>query len=213
MSRKESACEYRHGFTLFPDLPTELRLKIWQHALQVSYKPAIILGKVRDRNKNDGSVTYEIRCRTPAPSLLRTSRESRAEALAHYSLYFGNTTYLNPKFDEVYLNTRNSRELSIFIDTFSQEDIKSLQLLALKLDDWLKCLKFTDHIRAFNLKKLTLLVDDREEDEVFLRPETSRVVRQELKEGLDKETEWKVPKVTIFVIPGLSNSWKKRVRT
>ncbi|KAK0124816.1 hypothetical protein ONS96_008697 [Cadophora gregata f. sp. sojae] len=84
-------------FTIFSNLPSELRVKIWQQAcfprtLTLTYNSTI------------SSFTST----TPPPTLLSVSRESRHEALRIYTLSFGTTsqppqTYFNPLFDTLYL--------------------------------------------------------------------------------------------------------------
>jgi hypothetical protein len=84
-------------FHHFPDLPVELRLKIWQAACTSRILP----------------VTYSIdldkfSCTTKPPHLLSVSHEARNETLRHYPLYFGTKThptariYFNPNLDILY---------------------------------------------------------------------------------------------------------------
>jgi len=84
-------------FTIFPNLPSELRVKIWHHAcfprtMTLTYSSA-----------NDA-----FHCTSPPPVLLSTTHESREEALRIYTMSFGTKTqpartYFNPYKDTVYL--------------------------------------------------------------------------------------------------------------
>jgi hypothetical protein len=85
------------NFTHFPLLPIEIRNMIWMWA---SYEPrnvTVASQRSCDINWTLGSYwetdKYEVddlSSFTPPPVLLRTTKESRAEALEHYSLEFAN---------------------------------------------------------------------------------------------------------------------------
>lgn len=84
-------------FTVFPNLPSELRIKIWQ---QACYPRTVTLTYT--------SSTSSFTSSTPAPTLLSVSHESRHEALRIYTLSFGTfsqpgRTYFNPHLDTLYL--------------------------------------------------------------------------------------------------------------
>jgi hypothetical protein len=83
-------------FTLFPQLPKELRLKIWEFAQE----PRI----VEVCQTQDSAAFYSP---TALPMLLHISRESRHIALQNYALSFPNgdqpaTIYYNPSIDILY---------------------------------------------------------------------------------------------------------------
>jgi hypothetical protein len=83
-------------FTLFPELPKELRLKIWEFAQE----PRI----VEVCQTQDSAAFYSP---TAPPTLLHISRESRHIALQNYALSFPNgdhlaTIYYNPSIDILY---------------------------------------------------------------------------------------------------------------
>ncbi|PVH83460.1 hypothetical protein DL98DRAFT_412676 [Cadophora sp. DSE1049] len=84
-------------FTVFPNLPSELRIKIWQ---QACYPRTVTLTYT--------SSTSSFTSSTPPPTLLSVTHESRDEALRIYTLSFGTTsqsprTYFNPLLDTLYL--------------------------------------------------------------------------------------------------------------
>lgn len=85
------------SFVLFHNLPSELRLAIWQH----SYQPRLV--DVRYLAEQDRCVTG-----TPPPAVLHVCRESRAEASRLYLRLFGTgsheaTVYFHPRLDVLYL--------------------------------------------------------------------------------------------------------------
>jgi hypothetical protein len=83
-------------FTCFPQLPSELRLKIWAYACHHPRNIDIFLadlGKLRVENENGisdfASYRYYSKYSYTHPVILRVSKESREEALRHYHLSFG----------------------------------------------------------------------------------------------------------------------------
>ncbi|KAH7360725.1 hypothetical protein BKA65DRAFT_577663 [Rhexocercosporidium sp. MPI-PUGE-AT-0058] len=103
-------------FHPFPNLPTELRLKIWQHSLPGPR----VLHLLHNRRINHLVTT------TPTPSLLRTSQESRAEGFKVLKLFFDPGwdaataavrsfpyVYINPEVDTFYFPTLNNRPLPL----------------------------------------------------------------------------------------------------
>jgi hypothetical protein len=73
-------------FTLFPNLPLELRLKIWRHALP---EPRIVKTPRDRENKVIGNMsgepsTGQVSVRKPPIHLLQVCRESRQETLMIY---------------------------------------------------------------------------------------------------------------------------------
>jgi hypothetical protein len=94
-------------FTLFPNLPLELRRKVWRFATSTERIIEIRWGHRKDWYYSS----------TPPPSVLHTSRESRIEALRCYELleiknlwnYMGVSalfrTYINYQRDTFYLST------------------------------------------------------------------------------------------------------------
>ncbi|KAH7309328.1 hypothetical protein BKA65DRAFT_559541 [Rhexocercosporidium sp. MPI-PUGE-AT-0058] len=84
-------------FTVFSNLPSELRLKIWQQACF----PRTVALKYT-------STTSSFNSKTSPPTLLSVNQESRHEALRIYTLSFGTSlqparTYFNPFLDTLYI--------------------------------------------------------------------------------------------------------------
>lgn len=84
-------------FTIFSNLPSELRIKIWQQACS----PRTVTLTYNTSSSSFSSTT-------PPPTLLSVSHETREEALRIYTLSFGTPTeapkvYFNPLLDTLYL--------------------------------------------------------------------------------------------------------------
>jgi len=85
-------------FHLFPTLPSELRIKIWQFTL---YEPRIVIMKCeRSYLNHDARFPKSFSSSHPSPAALYTCKESRYEALEVYSAHFitdrsPNITYLS----------------------------------------------------------------------------------------------------------------------
>jgi hypothetical protein len=91
-------------FTLFPKLPTELRLKIWKHARQ----PRII----RFKYKSNNSSWSHLRAIAKPPVLFQVNREAREAALKIYELTFKSILnkqpiYIDYKVDALYMENWN----------------------------------------------------------------------------------------------------------
>ncbi|KAH8204043.1 hypothetical protein TruAng_001854 [Truncatella angustata] len=81
-----SASPYHTSFPQFPQLPTELRLQIWDHMLL----PRVILITCQDHESKvemDSELSGRPSCRL-VPALLHVNREARSVALEHYELTF-----------------------------------------------------------------------------------------------------------------------------
>lgn len=76
-------------FTHFSDLPTELRLKIWELAIQDHR-----IVKVKAETRSDGVVLLKVS--NPTPPLVRVNRESREVALKIYTMSFSRQFYGKP---------------------------------------------------------------------------------------------------------------------
>lgn len=78
----------KREFTLFPELPIELRLKIWTYSLP---DPRIV--KIIDHEKwgNHDQGLFEISCQSPKINMLQIDSKSRFIVLSNYS----------PQFDEI----------------------------------------------------------------------------------------------------------------
>lgn len=71
------------NFTLFPDLPTELHLKIWSHFLILTLPSPLSITLKTQTWVSDNSV---LRKGKPIPAILHVCRESREVGLRKYVL-------------------------------------------------------------------------------------------------------------------------------
>jgi hypothetical protein len=76
------------SFTCFPDLPTEIRLKIWKHACFIPRNMDVFLVALRTRWRG-GEALSVFRTSQRDPATLYTNKESRTIALKFYTLEFG----------------------------------------------------------------------------------------------------------------------------
>jgi hypothetical protein len=88
-------------FTLFPELPVELRLKIWSLALPVSRVITIVSDyssapEFFDPDHPDRTRYKARACAKPVPALLHCNSESRAVALKTYRLSFRSNLQKKP---------------------------------------------------------------------------------------------------------------------
>jgi hypothetical protein len=201
----------------FSDLPGELRIKIWHTILHdYPYTAWIRLREVKDSN---GQVThYTMVPENKPPLLLRLCRESRAEALRHYSLRFGTNispprVYFNPNTDVAYLNTRNIRELDIFDAILTKTDKRSLRSLILKVKDWAASTDewFAKFMWQFvKLRQVLLIVGSDAGDRVYIEnPELPAVITQELNKVRGGKKGRRPPRMYIEECPGLEGFYHR----
>lgn len=97
-------------FSKFSQLPTELRVQIWEYAVPGPRTVAVVSvdGKWSSEYfaeaRVEGGTAYQPRALTQVPAMLHASTESRAVALESLKLYFhvhfnGSPVYFNPKID------------------------------------------------------------------------------------------------------------------
>ncbi|KAE8451999.1 hypothetical protein EG329_002164 [Mollisiaceae sp. DMI_Dod_QoI] len=137
-----------YKFTLFPQLPPELRLRIWFFALprqrlvelkedttQPSYFPIAISERFIE----------SVYSPTPVPSILHACKESRAEGLRHYKLTFRNQwgptgtgrIYFDASVDILFMNCHGFPKfsfmdlLNMFTDNASIADMNNVVALAI----------------------------------------------------------------------------------
>ncbi|KUJ21169.1 uncharacterized protein LY89DRAFT_715435 [Mollisia scopiformis] len=112
-------------FTLFMNLPPELRLKIWFYALPRERLVEVILDKLEPLELFSSSA---VRSPTPVPAILQVCSESRVEALKHYSLMFSSRwgvrparVYFDPSIDVLFMNCHRFPKLG-FLDLLTLFD-------------------------------------------------------------------------------------------
>jgi hypothetical protein len=125
-------------FTLFPLLPTELRLKIWK----MSILPRIVLRHQYDTQTNHRPAVLFTPC---IPALLQVSQEARQIGLENYQVVkarhcnmLGNTTkrlgpiYFHPELDTLLCAVWDGQNLSpVCPDAFPQRILKQARDLAI----------------------------------------------------------------------------------
>ncbi|KAH6683150.1 hypothetical protein B0J14DRAFT_140058 [Halenospora varia] len=85
-------------FTVFPSLPTELRLLIWKAA---AHSPRVLPLKQQKCPRVRRQLAYiEQRTHNPIPSILLTNREARLEGLHYYTKIFGSHLFMRPLSDQ-----------------------------------------------------------------------------------------------------------------
>ncbi|PVH84662.1 hypothetical protein DL98DRAFT_69001 [Cadophora sp. DSE1049] len=150
-------------FIRFPNLPSELRLKVWKYACCISRNLVLQLKDLRQADIADDYTPYFFYSSCPVPAVLRVCQESRAEALQHYSLDFEvhetwelergritfeapATIYINWSFDRVCIFRVGELEAYDRFDRQITERLKELQ-------------------QRFNRKKLRYLACELDTDE------------------------------------------------
>ncbi|KAL5325638.1 hypothetical protein ACEPPN_006766 [Leptodophora sp. 'Broadleaf-Isolate-01'] len=123
-------------FTVFPNLPSELRLKIWQQACF----PRIV-------TLTYTSSTSSFNSKTPPPTLLSVNQESRHESLRIYTLSFGTSsqparTYFNSYLDTLYMPRHQEMGYDETIRDFRQLVLDPTGLL-----DQVRCVAI-DHVNV-----------------------------------------------------------------
>jgi len=95
-------------FPIFPSLPTEIRLKIWQHALPIRVLQLAIDFPFPILTETDTSSDYHFEFSlsptpvSPLPALFSTCHESRSVCLAQYIPFA--CSYLHPSLDTLYIS-------------------------------------------------------------------------------------------------------------
>ncbi|TAQ88116.1 hypothetical protein B7494_g3580 [Chlorociboria aeruginascens] len=171
-------------FTLFPDLPCELRIKIWKLA-EPGPRTVRIQYNMNYKSWN-GKFIADFKGWTspdPAPTILHVCQESRAEALRTYSPAFGSyfhapKVYINFSIDTLKFDNPQKDGLGegsdiYLLDTFlaggyhGADDCEKVRRLVVDVSVslyerrtfcWLDILQFEE------LEELTLMVADEDED-------------------------------------------------
>lgn len=125
-------------FEKFPNLPCELRLRIWELSL-----PGPRIVEVRHFRYNNYQNAYCFTSVCSPPIHLRICRESRTMALKHYKFCDdrGVSLFLDPTIDTLYFGATwtNRGDLFNFTNNASQKDLERLENLAVNevnLPNW-----------------------------------------------------------------------------
>lgn len=209
-------------FTLFPNLPCELRLKIWEACLRITRREPHIyiqpcMAPVTDEHGNKymvRSCVYTSRS-YPKPALFYASREAYAIARRDYSQAFGTQIHaprlcVNYARDRPFFRTRSPSEFIIFVDNLSETDLCRIEQFSVRLRDWANIFTtaFFDSLRKFtNLNQVMLFVSDLS-DEVGFNSDVRQTclnVRAELRVHSLRYPEWNAPRIRVKVVKGLGD--------
>ena len=183
-------------FTLFPHLPFELRLKIWEHAL--SEPRTVTISCQREMLDRERRFAKAFTSPTPPPSLLHTCRESRSEALSQYIRTFTTDT------SEIYTYFSFSRDTLRCADSVLEymptEEAKRIETLVLEVRD----AEYFGHFHMEvvktmeRLEELTLLAKPGEVDYRWNRPgRYVDTLSGEFEEARCENPDWRCPRVRI----------------
>jgi hypothetical protein len=183
-------------FTLFPELPFEIRLVIWQITIRFPYNPTVQLQPIHD---NSGAIVFrDLICQTRTPIVLRINRESRTEALKYFTLTLGNTTYLNKAIGTVFFDGNEPGDLTHFVASVPYHELQTIKNLALHLCEWTWADEtFKEAMWQFsNIRRLVMMLS-RSDDNYYLRREAMMLIRKELKQPPENRGGWKVPSICL----------------
>jgi len=181
-SKAESLDSLAHGalaassaqcFPRFPELPTEIRLKIWKYCLPAPRALEVDYGECSDF----------LHCKYPPPIALQICRESRAEALKHYELAFDN----RPNASRIYFDFSRDGLHFKYVDIFSSfppdevpraigHDLARVRFMSCRLPESCTSMPYLPELREFKaLQEIILLVPPGGRDgpdRIFVDPST-----------------------------------------
>jgi hypothetical protein len=161
-------------FPRFPELPTEIRLKIWEsclpdpRALEVDY----------------GDRSEFLRCKYPPPIALQICRESRAEALKHYELVFDSRPNARRIYFDFSRDGLHFQHINIFSFFPHDEallraighDLARVRFMSCRLPESGMSMPSLPDLRDLNaLQEISLLIPPRGQDgpdKIFVDPST-----------------------------------------
>ncbi|KAE8448349.1 hypothetical protein EG329_009593 [Mollisiaceae sp. DMI_Dod_QoI] len=210
------------SFTNFPELPSELRLKIWEYALP---GPRILgVGHKTQYKTIYGRAIptiFEWRTSDPVPSILHACHESREEALKNYRPSFGiplqqGKNYIDFSKETIYfggsgrgfrdletlLQSTYGRPSNYLLDMFlgadtGVRDAEHIQSMIVDIDEdrYGRRSFIWEEIRLFaRLRDLVVIVW--EEDSQANR--LMEFYRSSLREVANKHHEWAVPEIKVL---------------
>jgi hypothetical protein len=106
-------------FTLFPELPVDLRLQIWE----TTFEPRVL--EIEDK-------IYRQHELPKPPITLSICTESRCLAKTHYPISFNNKFRFNFKLDTLFINPRFANPEGCFLPFFSEFELPKLRYLAIQ---------------------------------------------------------------------------------
>jgi hypothetical protein len=211
------------AFSLFPELPSELRLKIWRFCFP-GPRTVRIQYKAKTRHSVDGkrSNFSAWTSTNPIPIILHICHESRQEALKFYRLAFGSffhqpSIYIGFDIDSVHFvdekmdhpdRWKNLEPCTYLLDVllggeyYGSDDGEKIQRMVLDINESLYGRRSFcwDEIRLLpQLKELTLVAFDTDD----MADELMRHFRETLGSVARAHPEWVVPDImAVSVISG-----------
>ncbi|OBT85287.1 hypothetical protein VE02_06535 [Pseudogymnoascus sp. 03VT05] len=186
-------------FHLFPHLPFELRLKVWEHAL--SEPRTVIISCQRERLDRERRFAKAFTSSTPPPPLLHTNHESRYEsrALSLYTPSFKTDT--SPNYTYISFSRDTIKCLDSVLEYMSPFEISSIQRLVLEVKDAEYFGHFhMDAIKNMeNIKEVTMLAKAGEVDYIWNRAERwVESLTRDFRSAQFDNPGWVCPRVRIF---------------
>jgi len=199
-------------FTLFPQLPLELRLKIWQTML-----PGPRTVNIRYQMKYDSFNGKTISSFTgwtspdPVPVGLHVCQESREESLKHYQKSFGSYFHASKIYFDFSRDTlrfgaddgssKNIYLLDIFLGGgyHGANDVEKVRSMIVSINEDLYARRYFiwNEIRLFtSLEELKIVVweDNSTTDEIM------RFYRSSLRNVAVAHPKWTVPRISVMVV-------------
>ena len=183
-------------FTLFPHLPFELRLKIWEIAL--SEPRTVTISCERAMLDRERRFAKAFTSSTLPPPLLRVNRESRFEALARYNPSFKTDT--SPNLTYISFAQDTLRCADSILSYMPPNEVSSIQRLVLEVKDT----EYFGHFHMDVVKRMSGL----REMELLANPDNEvpwsvggvryiTMLTRDVKEAMYENPAWECPKVRI----------------
>jgi 2EXR family len=183
-------------FELFPTLPFELRLKIWD--LVLASPRAVTVSCQREKLDRERRFAKAFTSKTPPPALLHVCRESRFEALSTYKPSFKTETspiYTYVRFEQDEIHCSDS-----ILEYIGEEEVQSIQRMTLDVHD----AEYFGHFhmdvvtRMSSLKELSLLTHERQRYNWSRWERRVEALNNDFKEARYTDPGWACPRVRII---------------
>jgi hypothetical protein len=138
-------------FQLFPELPAELRIKIWRIALSTPREVEIKCEKLPRSHEERNAAWFA--STTPIPVLLHVCQESRFEALSTYTKAF--RTCDSPRYTYVSFERDTIKLFDVVLEYLVLADVKKIQRLVVICADS----AYFTHFHLETLQKMEKLKD------------------------------------------------------
>ena len=200
------------AFHLFPMLPSELRIKIWNIALLL---PRVVTVSCKKERLN--RTRHFTKCfvsQTPAPVLLHVCRESRLEGFLTYVSAFKTDT--SPMYTFVSFENDIIQCADSMLESMGEDEVARVQSMIWEVKDAVYFGHFQMDIlmRMKKLRKLDLLIEDGvitwSEERGYVDRGVDIMIR-DFEQARSRVPEWECPRVRILervtrkelgVIPG-----------